>query len=88
MLNAATINGYKHTEQEYVDADPFFGEETELTCRTVKLRKAKKEHQCFGLYGDLGHGIRLVRVSALQRDQGVAGVSTRCDHRKAGITLA
>lgn len=58
MVKAAATNDYKHSEQEYIDADPFFGDEAELTCRTVKLRKAKKEHQCFGLYGDLGHSIR------------------------------
>jgi len=58
MVKAAATNDYKHSEQEYIDADMFFGEEGELTCRVVKLRKAKKEHQCFGLYGDLGHSIQ------------------------------
>lgn len=58
MVKAAATNDYKHSEQEYIDADIFFGEEGELTCRVVKLRKAKKEHQCFSLYGDLGHSIK------------------------------
>ena len=31
MMNAATINGCRHTAQEYVDADPLFGDETELS---------------------------------------------------------
>lgn len=58
MAKAAGTNDYRHSEQEYIDADMFSGEEAELTCRVVTLRKAKKEHKCFGLHGDLGHSIQ------------------------------
>jgi hypothetical protein len=50
----------KHTDQDYLDFDPCEGDEAEISCRTVALRKAKKEHPCFfglGNYGD-GHTIK------------------------------
>lgn len=47
-----------HTEAEYVNADPFEGDESELTCRTVSIRKARKDHLCYGLSGKLDHGIQ------------------------------
>lgn len=46
-----------YTEQDYVSFDPFFGEDADITCRTVKLVKVRKPHACFfGLNGD-GHQI-------------------------------
>lgn len=35
------------TDQEYIRFDPFFGEEGEISLRSVKLRTARKPHQCF-----------------------------------------
>lgn len=35
------------TDEEYVSFDPFFGEEGEITLRSVKLRTARKSHPCF-----------------------------------------
>jgi hypothetical protein len=46
-----------YTEQDYIDFDLFFGEEANITCRTVKLVKVRKPHPCFfGANGD-GHSI-------------------------------
>lgn len=46
-----------HTDTEYINADPFFGDEAELTCRTVVIRTARKQHPCFGLDGKQDHNI-------------------------------
>lgn len=35
------------TDDDYIYYDAFPGDEAELTCRTVTLRKARKEHDCF-----------------------------------------
>jgi hypothetical protein len=46
-----------YSEQKYIGFDPFFGDEAEISCRTVKLVKVRKPHACFfGLNGD-GHQI-------------------------------
>lgn len=34
-------------EEVYVRFDPFDGDEAAITCRTVKLVRARKEHPCF-----------------------------------------
>lgn len=47
----------KHGEQ-YLHADPFEGDDSELTCRTVDIRKARKNHICYGLSGNKDHGIQ------------------------------
>jgi len=47
----------KHGKQ-YVTSDPFEFDEAELTCRTVTLRKAKKNYLCYGLNGKQDHGIQ------------------------------
>lgn len=47
----------RHDEQVYIDTDPFFGDEAELTCRTVTIRTARKTHACFGLLGQQDHNI-------------------------------
>lgn len=48
----------KHTDDEYISADPFFGDESELTCRTVAIRTAKKVHTCFSIDGKQDHEIK------------------------------
>lgn len=49
----------KHTDDEYINADPFSGDEAELTCRNVTIRTAKKNHLCYGLGGERDHGIQI-----------------------------
>lgn len=49
---------HKHTETEYLGADPFQGDESELSCRTVTIRKARKDYLCYGLGGRQDHGIQ------------------------------
>lgn len=46
------------TDEEYIGTDPFFGDEAELTCRTVVVRTARKDHECYGLDGASSHMIR------------------------------
>lgn len=48
----------RHTDAEYLNADPFSGDEAELTCRTVTIRTARKNHLCYGLSGQQDHGIQ------------------------------
>jgi hypothetical protein len=48
----------KHTDAEYMAVDPFQGDEAELTCRTVAIRKARKAHTCFTLDGKQDHQIQ------------------------------
>ena len=43
-----------YAEQVYSGFDPFFGEEADITCRTVKLVKVRKHHACF--FGENGDG--------------------------------
>ncbi len=48
-----------YSEQECIAFDPFFGEEADITCRTVKLVYVRKPHAChFGLNGD-GHRLAI-----------------------------
>lgn len=49
---------HKNSEEDYINADPFSGDESELTCRTVTLRKARKNYLCYGLSGNQDHGIQ------------------------------
>ena len=48
-----------NTDQDYRDYDPFFGEEAELTCVTVQIKVARKEHVCYGLSGKRDHTIKV-----------------------------
>lgn len=48
----------RHTDAEYIAADPFFGEEGELTCRAVAIKTARKTHRCFTLDGNQDHDIQ------------------------------
>lgn len=52
------MEGLAYTEQDYLSHDLFFGEEANITCRTVKIVKTRKAHPCFfgGGNGD-GHSI-------------------------------
>lgn len=45
----------RHTDQEYINADPFEGDEAEMTCRTIAIRTARKAHLCYGLAGQQNH---------------------------------
>ena len=47
-----------YTEQDYLGLDLFSGDDAEITCRTLKIVKARKVHPCFfgGGSGD-GHTI-------------------------------
>lgn len=45
------------TDDDYICADPFFGDEADLRCRSVAIRKARKQHQCFTLDGKQDHAI-------------------------------
>ncbi len=48
----------KHPDLMYIDTDPFQGDESELTCRTVTIRTARKEHICFDIHGRSDHTIK------------------------------
>lgn len=43
---------------DYINIDPFAGDESEVKCRTVKVRVARKDHQCYGLTGQMDHKIQ------------------------------
>lgn len=47
----------KYTEEDYLSLDPFQGDEAELSCRTVKMKKARKKHKCYSLTGNQDHFI-------------------------------
>jgi hypothetical protein len=47
----------KHTDAEYISADPFFGDESQLTCRNVAIKTARKKHTCFSIDGKQDHEI-------------------------------
>lgn len=44
------------TDQDRLNYDLFAGEDGELSCRTVVIRTAQKEHPCFGGLGRDGDG--------------------------------
>ncbi len=48
----------QHTDQEYIKADIFSGDEADLKCRTILLRTARKEHLCYTLNGSQNHTIK------------------------------
>jgi hypothetical protein len=47
----------KHTDDDYINYDPFVGDEADIKCRTVTVKKARKEHVCWGLDGNMDHKI-------------------------------
>ena len=47
------------TDSEYLEYDPFLGDEGELSCRNAAIRTARKEYPCLGGIGDGdGHTIK------------------------------
>lgn len=46
-----------YSDSDYLAADPFFGDEAELSCRTVSIRQARKNHVCYSLNGSQDHQI-------------------------------
>ena len=45
----------RQEDEKYINTDPFFGNEAELTCRAVAIRTARNSHACYGLDGKLDH---------------------------------
>ena len=45
------------SDQDYIATDPFFGDESDLVCRTVAIRTARKQHTCFSIDGKQDHTI-------------------------------
>lgn len=43
---------------DYTKWDPFTGDESEIKCRTVKVRTARKARVCWGLSGKANHLIK------------------------------
>lgn len=66
-MTSALPDGAKHTESEYINADPFLGDESEITCRRVSLRKARKPYTCYGLSGRLDHTIEAGEIHRHER---------------------
>lgn len=47
------------TDSEYLEYDPFLGDEGELSCRNAAILTARKEYPCLGGMGDGdGHTIK------------------------------
>lgn len=47
----------RHTDKDYISADPFSGDESDLQCRTIAIRTARKRHQCHTITGIQDHTI-------------------------------
>ena len=45
-------------DSDYLEHDPFCGDEGDLTCRNAAIRTARKEYACFGGAGEDGHTIK------------------------------
>lgn len=46
----------QYTNETYMRIEPFL-DEAELTCRTVAIRKARKQHTCFSFSKETSHTI-------------------------------
>lgn len=59
----------KYSPETYINFDFFTGEEAELTLRTVKLVKVRKEHLCFlsALYGEKDHKINKGEIARYEK---------------------
>ena len=44
------------TDENRLEYDMFQGDDAEISCRTVAIRTAAKEHTCFGGLGSYGDG--------------------------------
>lgn len=53
------MGSLKFAEADYIRFDPCEGDEGEVSCRTVRMVRARKEHQCFlgAAPGADGHSI-------------------------------
>lgn len=49
----------KYTEKDYINFDPFAGDDGEVTLSKVKIVKARKEHNCFYGLGSFGNGHKI-----------------------------
>lgn len=56
--DSAEMSMPQHTDDTYIKADPFFGDEGEISCRKVAIRTAKKSHLCFTVSGKQDHHIQ------------------------------
>ena len=52
------MDAARHSDEAYLAADPFQGDEAELLCRSVVLRVARKAHPCYSLNGKRDHEIK------------------------------
>lgn len=48
MAKLPDLPPYRRHGEQYL-ADPFFGDESDLKCRTVTLKRARKDHLCYGI---------------------------------------
>ncbi|OQS39729.1 hypothetical protein B0T40_03055 [Chromobacterium haemolyticum] len=48
-----------YSDADYLNYDPFQGDEAEVTCRSVTIRTARKQHLCYGLTGKQDHFIEV-----------------------------
>jgi hypothetical protein len=55
---ATPTSATKHSDEEYIGTDPFFGDEAERTCVNTTIRTARKAHVCYGLDGKGDHSIQ------------------------------
>lgn len=47
------------TDEDRLEFEMFEGDEAEMSCRTVKMRTAAKEHPCYGGLGSDGDGHKI-----------------------------
>ena len=47
----------KHSDQTYINFEPFPGDESDISVQTIKIRTARKQHVCYSLDGKMDHTI-------------------------------
>ncbi len=57
----------KYAESDYLDYDPFEGDEAEIVCRTVKLVKVRKPHACFIGANPIGGDNHVIQIGTVAR---------------------
>lgn len=57
----------KYDADEYLQWDPFEGDESEVACKTVKLVKVRKEHPCFIGANPSGGDQHVIKIGELAR---------------------
>lgn len=45
-------------DSDYINCDPFSGDDSTVECQTVTIRKARKTFACYGLDGKSSHTIK------------------------------